>query len=254
MVRPMKNNHYWRDKKILVIGASSDLCIEMLPDFVNDMECVGLHYNSNREPLIPYSEKQNVKLFQQKFAPQGQCEYIVADFVAWAGSIDFLVIMTGNCVHPVNWRTLSESDLHEDYYINVIAPFLIAQSAVKYMKEKGGRIIFTGTASAQNAGGSNSLSYGAAKLALECIMKRMAKDLAQDNILVNMVCPGFIQSKFHTAVMKRSKGELEKRAEFVPLKRSGTMKEIAAPYLFLLSENASFITGEVLNVKGGDWI
>jgi len=250
----MANEQYWSDKKILVVGASSDLCSEMLPNFVRMMGAVGLHYNSNMYPIESYADMKNVKAFQKNFSPEQHCEDVVHHFVEWAGGIDFLIVMTGNCVHPVNWRDLSETDLREDYYINLIAPFLIAKAAAEYMKNKGGRIIFTGTASAQNAGGSNSLSYGAAKLALECIMKRMAKDLAQDNILVNMVCPGFILSKFHTAVMKRGKEELEKRAEFVPLKRSGTMKEIAAPYLFLLSENASFITGEVLNVKGGDWI
>ncbi len=112
------------------------------------------------------------------------------------------------------------------------------------------RIIFTGTASAQNAGGSNSLSYGASKLALECIMKRMAKDSAENNILINMVCPGFIKSRFHTKVMKRTEEELRKRAEFVLLKRSVSIKEIAAAYLYFLSQYATLVTGEVINFKG----
>ena len=227
----------------------------MLPFFVDEMGKVGLHCNSNPEPLRQYEDRDNVKLYRQDFFEDKDCEKIVDDFADWSGRIDFLVIMTGNCLHPVNWTELSEDDLLKDYYINTVVPFEISRHTSQKMCEAGsGRIIFTGTASAQNAGGSNSLSYGAAKLALECIMKRMAKDCAAYNVLVNMVCPGFIKSKFHTQIMKRSEDEIRKRAGFVPLKRAGTYKEVASAYFYLLSEGASFITGEVLNVKGGDWI
>lgn len=249
------SDEYWYNKRILIIGASSDLCTDMVPVFANSMGKVGLHFNSNPEPLRLYGDQVNVWTYRQDFFEDKNCEKIVDSFVNWAGGIDFLIIMTGNCLHPVNWRELSEDDLAKDYYINTIVPFQIAKYASKIMSSNGfGRIIFTGTASAQNAGGSNSLSYGAAKLALECIMKRMAKDCAKDQILVNMVCPGFIKSKFQTQTMKRSDEEIKKRAEFVPLKRSGTYKEVAEAYFYLLSEGASFVTGEVLNVKGGDWI
>lgn len=248
------DNVYWKNKKILVIGASSDLCTEIIPKLVDGMGRVGLHYNTNKDSLLPYAEAEHVHIFQQNFTVERETTKVVDDFIAWAGGIDFLIIMVGNCTHPVFWENLTADDMLEDYYINTVVPFKIAQYAQKYMRAAGGRIIFTGTASAQNAGGSNSLSYGAAKLGLECIMKRMAKDCAQNHILINMVDPGFIMSKFHTQVMKRSEEELLKRAQFVPLKRAGNFKEVAEPYFFLLSENASFITGEVINVKGGDWI
>ncbi|MCR5688348.1 MAG: SDR family oxidoreductase [Lachnospiraceae bacterium] len=251
----MDNKEYWKDKNLLIIGASSDLCTEMLPVFADNVRHIGMHYNSNRIPLEPFLRKDNVKLYQQDFFCNRDFSGIMDDFVKWAGRLDFLIIMTGNCLHPVNWRELEEEDLLNDYYINTVVPFELAQRAYLLMApQKEGRIIFTGTASAQNAGGSNSLSYGAAKLALECIMKRMAKDCAGDNILVNMVCPGFIKSKFQTQTMKRSEEEIRKRAEFVPLKRSGTYREVAEAFFYLLSEGSSFVTGEVLNVKGGDWI
>ncbi len=251
----MDKNYYWKDKKILIIGASGDLCTEMLPVFVCGMDKVGLHYNTNPVPLEQYKNKNHVKLYQQDFFKDKDYKKIISDFDNWAGGIDFLLIMTGNCLHPINWRNLSADDLIKDYYINTIVPFMLAQQAAEIMsKQNSGRIVFTGTASAQNAGGSNSLSYGAAKLSLECIMKRMAKDCAANNVLVNMVSPGFIKTKFHAKVMKRSDEEILRRAEFVPLKRAGTYREVAEAYFYLLSEYATFVTGEVLNVKGGDWL
>lgn len=243
---------FWKDKRILIIGASSDLCTEMLPSFVEGMKNVGLHYNTNKAPLVFLAQSKNVRLYQQDFIKDHDFDRIVADFCSWSGGLDFLVVMTGNCLHPVNWKEMTESEMMNDYYINTVVPTQIASYASCKMNSKEGRIVFTGTASAQNAGGSNTLSYGAAKLALECIMKRMAKDLAKDNILVNMVNPGFILSKFNTRV--KTAKEITKRAEYIPLKRPGTYKEVAAAYFYLLSEGASFITGEVLNVKGGDWI
>lgn len=245
---------FWSDKRILVVGASSDLCTYLLPDITEGMQKVGLHFSTNPEALEKYAGRANVRLFQQTFRQGTDSAEVVHRFVQWAGGIDFLVILTGNCRRPVYWEEMTEAELLDDYFLNTVVSFQLANSAQKYMKEKGGRIVFTGTASAQNAGGSNSLSYGAAKLGLECIMKRMAKDCAKNRILINMVAPGYIGSKFHTKVMHRSKEELARRAEFVPLKRAGTLEEVASPYFFLLSEDASFITGEVLNVKGGDWI
>ncbi len=257
------NKDYWRDKCILIIGASSDLCSEMLPVFSEKMSKVGMHCNRGRAVLNAYENRESIRIYQQDFFEDEDFNRIIDDFCVWAGTIDFLIIMTGNCLNPVNWINLDIEDMQKDYYINTIVPLMLCQRAISYMRQFGDktglgmadkRIILTGTASAQNAGGSNSLSYGAAKLALECIMKRMAKDCAKDNILINMVCPGFIKSKFQTQIMKRSEEEIQKRAEFVPLKRSGTYKEVAEAYFYLLSEGASFVTGEVLNVKGGDWI
>lgn len=247
------NSEYWHDKSILIIGASSDLCTDMLPVFASNMARVGLHCNNGRKALNAYENADNMRIYQQNFFDDNNFERIIDDFVDWAGKLNYLIIMTGNCLRPVYWESMTVGDLEKDYYINTITPFMLAKHAKRHMASDD-RIIFTGTASAQNAGGSNSLSYGAAKLALECIMKRMAKDSAKEGILVNMVCPGFIKSKFQTEVMKRSEEEISKRAEFVPLKRSGTYREVAEAYFYLLSEHSSFVTGEVINVKGGDWI
>ena len=112
----------------------------------------------------------------------------------------------------------------------------------------------TSTASATHGGGTTSLAYGIAKAGVECMVKGLARDCAKHNILVNAIAPGFIMTKFHTERMKRSSEQLKERIELIPLKRAGTVREIAGVILFLLSEDASYITGQVITVSGGDWL
>jgi NAD(P)-dependent dehydrogenase (short-subunit alcohol dehydrogenase family) len=68
------------------------------------------------------------------------------------------------------------------------------------------------------------------------------------------MAPGFIMSKFHTKRMKRTKKEIKERIKLIPLKRGGTTQEFAGAVLFLLSETAAYITGEILTLSGGDWL
>jgi NAD(P)-dependent dehydrogenase (short-subunit alcohol dehydrogenase family) len=173
--------------------------------------------------------------------------------VAWAGGIDALVQLTGNIHRAVPWAELTEEDWGFDLGANLVMPFFLAARAIHHMKE-GGRIVLTGTASASHGGGSTSLAYGAGKAGIECITKRLARDCAGRNILVNAVAPGFILTKFHTERMGRSREELEGREKLVPLGRAGTPAEVAATILFLLSDGAGYITGQVIAVSGGDFL
>ena len=99
-----------------------------------------------------------------------------------------------------------------------------------------------------------SLAYGAAKAGIECVVKGLARDCAKYNILVNAIAPGFFMTKFHTEKMKRTKEQLEERAKLIPLKRVGTPEEFSGTVLFLLSDSASYITGQIIAVSGGDWL
>lgn len=122
------------------------------------------------------------------------------------------------------------------------------------MKNNGGRILLTSTASASHGGGSVSLAYGVAKAGIECMIKGMARDCAKHNILVNAIAPGFFLTKFHTEKIKRTQEQLQERINLIPLKRAGTTVEFAGTVMYLLSESASYITGQVIAISGGDWL
>lgn len=242
------------NKKILIAGASSDLAAPLNAALLAAGAILGLHYFKNDKSLSAYSESPKLKKMAKDLNDGAACRALIQDFIKWAGGIDYLILLPGNIRRSVNWQELDDEDWNYDLNINLKIPFFLAQAAIPLMKDKGGRIIFMSTASASRGGGPNTLAYGVSKAGVECVTKRLAADCAPYKILVNAVAPGFFVTKFHTDRMQRSPEQLKKRIEMIPLKRSGTADEFAGTILFLLSEPASYITGQVIELSGGDWI
>ena len=242
-------------KKILIAGASSDLAADLIRRLSDDPAlCLGLHYDTNGAALAGYRESAHLKRLQKHLATDRDCYGLVDAFVDFAHGIDCLIQLTGNVRRPVAWEELMHEEWEHDLAATLITPFFLAQRAISHMRRTGGRIILMSTASASHGGGSSSLAYGVAKAGIECLVKGLARDCAPDNILVNAVAPGFIETKFHTRKMKKTADELRQRVQLVPMKRAGTTAEFAGAILFLLSEGAAYITGQTLTIAGGDWL
>lgn len=241
--------------KVLIIGASSELASEVVPELIRNKVQVGLHYSSNKKAVEKYEKYSHVKLFQKTISSDEDCKSVVENYVNWAGTINKIVIFLGNISSTCHWSEVISAQLEEEYLYNAVYPFLLAQNAVRFMRENnGGRIIFISTASVKRGGGSSTIGYGMAKAALECMMKRLARDLASYEILVNAVAPGFFDTKFNRERKKLSDEDVVRRIDMIPLKRGGSKKEIAGCILYMLSESAGYITGQVITVDGGDFL
>lgn len=240
-------------KRILIIGASSDLASRVIPELLGEENRVGLHYSKNLNAVKEYDELKNIRLIQKTICAEQDCKEVIEEYITWAGGIDHLLLLMGDINHVCIWSELTLENLTKDYMYNAAFPLLCAKHAVKYMSA-GGKILFVSTASAARGGGETSLGYGMGKAAIECATKRLAKSLATKRILVNAIAPGFIDTKFHTDKMGRTEDQLCARAEIVPLKRPGSSKEFASLVLYLLSDGADYITGQVINMDGGDFI
>lgn len=241
-------------KKILIVGASSDIAADLNTMLIESGATVGFHYNRNEKSLSKIRNSKHVKKFQKNLKSFRSCYELVDDFINWAKGIDYLVQLCGDIKRPVHWENLTEEDWHYDLGINLIMPFFLVQRAMLYMRDTGGRIILISTASASHGGGTTSFAYGVAKAGIECMVKGLARDCAKFNVLVNAIALGVISTKFHTEKMKRTKEQLEERIKLIPLNRAGTTKEFASTVMFLLSENASYINGQIIAVSGGDWL
>ncbi|OEH85501.1 hypothetical protein BHU72_05290 [Desulfuribacillus stibiiarsenatis] len=241
--------------KILIVGASSDIAKPLIEHLLNydDMH-IGLHYSSNYNSIANYEENDKCSIFQKTLNTEKSCQQLVDEFVNAAGGIDCMIQLCGNVTNPVHWESLTEEDVFQDLQINLVVPFFLAKRSIQYMKLNGGSIVLMSNAGAKFGGGSNSLFYGISKAGIDRLTKGLAKDCAKYNILVNAVAPGFIDTKFHRDVLNRNDEELKKRIDMIPLKRAGKSSEVASTIIFLLSDGARFITGEVITISGGDWL
>ena len=134
--------------------------------------------------------------------------------------------------------------------------FLVVKNLIPIMRAQGGGSIVTVASTAGLVAQSGNAPYGAAKAGILQFSRQVAADVAKDNIRINIVAPGSIQTGLTEPLyVKRGGGDLGKGAamsgERVPMKRVGQPDEIAAPACHLLSDEASYITGHCLVIDGG---
>ena len=163
------------------------------------------------------------------------------------GSLDILVNNAGITRDTLIIR-MSEEDWDRVLTINLKGAFLVSQAAAKVMmKQRSGRIINISSVIGQmgNAGQAN---YSASKAGLIGLTKSTAKELAARGITVNAIAPGFIETEMTRKLPEEVTGAYR---DLTPLKRFGKPEDIAGTVAFLASDDAAFITGQVIAVNGG---
>ncbi len=194
----------------------------------------------------------------QAFGPNGRgyacdvgvatdVERLVAAVEKDCGQIDILVNNAGFTRDNLLFR-ISEADWDAVMNTNLKGAFLMTKQAARGMiKRRWGRVINITSVVGLN-GNKGQSNYSAAKAGLVGFTKSVAKDLASRNVLVNAVAPGYIDTELTRDIPPDAKAFLLAN---IPLGRLGGSDDIAAAVLFLASDLASYITGQVLVVDGG---
>ena len=172
------------------------------------------------------------------------------------GRLDILVANHGVWpVADVPIDEMSDEQWRSTLSINLDGVFGLVKHAVSQMKSQdrasgaAGHIVLISSTSGQR-GEAFHADYSATKGALISLVKSLAAELASDEIYVNCVAPGWVNTDMSTQALEDPKSG-EEILRTIPLGRVGRPEEIAAPVLFLCTDYASFITGEVFNVNGG---
>ena len=176
------------------------------------------------------------------------CVHAAAEAAARFGQIDILVSNAGVC-RLGGFLEASEEDRDYHLDVNVKGAWNICHAVLPYMKERQyGRVIIMSSVTGYMVADPGEAGYAMSKAALIGLTKSLALELGPSGIRVNCVAPGVIGTDMNAMHSAQTMQEL---AEETPLGRIGTADEVAAAVLFLCSEQASFVTGQVLGVTGG---
>jgi len=190
-----------------------------------------------------------VKVYTQALnitSAQG-CEEFVQNTVKELGSLDVLVNNAGITKDNLTVR-MSEQEWDDVLAVNLKGTFLMSKAALKVMfKKRSGNLVNISSVVGE-MGNPGQANYVASKAGMIGLTKTLAKEFGGRNVRVNAVAPGFVQTSMTDALPEEVKA---KALGAIALKRFATAQDIAKAVLFLASEDASYITGQVLAVNGG---
>ena len=178
------------------------------------------------------------------------CQKLVEDTVKEFGKLDILVNNAATQTEQKTLEDINDEQLLETFETNIFSMFRITRAALKHLKE--GSCIINTTSVTAYRGSAELIDYSSTKGAIATFTRSLAQNLAEKKIRVNGVAPGPIWTPLIVASF-----EGEKVATFgsdVPLKRAGEPAEVAPSFLFLASDDASYMTGQVLHPNGGEII
>ena len=167
-----------------------------------------------------------------------------AEVLARFGRVDILVNNAGICRDMVPLEAMTGDEWKVMFDINLMGTVFCSQAVIPAMKAQGfGRIVNMASVAGEIGGSVSSIAYSTSKAGIICLTKVMARTLGPDGINVNAVAPGWII----TEMTKTHVHDLS----HVPLRRRGTVDNVADAVFFLVSDMACYITGTTLDVNGG---
>lgn len=184
-------------------------------------------------------------------APE-DCRRTVAEAVARYGRLDGLIHMAA--IHSTErWRDIDAAHFNRVLQVNVTGSFLMASAAAAYMAEHGGGAIVlasSGSIAVSGVGGQGrgGPAYVTSKAAIVGLVRSLARSLGPDKVRVNAVSPGATDTPMTAGYSEEARRGVGQRT---PLGRIGQPEDIAAVALFLVSDAAGYMTGQVVNVNGG---
>lgn len=163
------------------------------------------------------------------------------------GRLDVLINNAG-ILQDSTLGKLEEEQFERVIRVNLKGVYLCGRGAAEIMREQGSGVIINATSVVALYGNFGQTNYVAAKAGVIGMTKVWARELARDGIRVNAVAPGFIKTDMTAGIPEKVITMMESK---IPLRRWGTVEEVAQAYCFLASDDASYINGSILNVDGG---
>jgi 3-oxoacyl-[acyl-carrier protein] reductase len=243
-------------KATLITGGSRGIGAAAVKLFAQAGADVVFSYNSAKDAAKQIEQEAGkhgtrVEAFKADAGKQAANKKLVEHCIARLGRLDILVPNAGVWnLQDLPIEKMTEKQWDDMIRVNLKSVYSVIHFAVPHMiKQKSGKIIAISSTAGQR-GESFHTHYGASKGGIISLTKGLSVELARHGILVNSVAPGWVATDMSNPVLNTKPGQ-KMAASAIPLGRAATAEEVAGPILFLASDLANFITGEVLNVNGG---
>ncbi len=185
---------------------------------------------------------------QADISGSGEAKTLIETAVSSFGRLDALVCNAGIALPQMLLTDVTDDQWHNLFAADVDGVFFPVRAALPYfVRQKSGSIVTISSMWGQ-VGGSCEVAYSAAKGAVISFTKALAKEVGPSGIRVNCVCPGVIQTEMNAHL---SPADLEALRQETPLETLGRPEDVAETVRFLCSEEARFITGQMIGVNGG---
>lgn len=243
-----------KGRKALITGGDSGIGRAVAIAFAREGADVAINYLPSEEEdatetkrLIEAAGRRAITL-PGDLSDESFCRKLVNDAADGLGGLDVLVNNAGKQVYNDDFTTLSADQVKMTYAVNIFAMFWLSQEALKYLP-KGGTIINTTSIQATQPS-PGLIDYASTKAAILNFTKGLSQQLTPKGIRVNAVAPGPIWTPLQPS-HGQSQEKLTEFGKSTPMGRAGQPAELAAAYVFLASQESSYISGEVIGVTGG---
>jgi 3-oxoacyl-[acyl-carrier protein] reductase len=243
----------FKGKTALVTGASRGIGRAIAVALARGGASVVLNYAGNEGAakealgLVEAAGAARARLARFDVSDPAACTKAVDEVVGELGGLHILVNNAGIALDQLVMRQKDE-DWRRTLDVNLGGAFYLIRAATRpMMKARSGSIVNL-TSVVGEMGNAGQAAYSATKAGLVGLTKSVARELASRNIRVNAVSPGFIDTDMTAALPEAAR---QKMAEMIPLGRLGSADDVAHAVAWLCSDQASYVTGEVLRVNGG---
>jgi len=243
------------DQRAVVTGASTGIGRAIAVMFAQAGADVGIHYAENQKEAEETAAQVRARghkavLVRGNFCEPKEAARAVTDAIhELGGMLDILVNNAGSLLQRVPFEEMAPKLWDDVINVNLTSVFHATQAALPHFRP-GGRIVNIASLAALNGGGPSAFAYAAAKGGVISMTRSLAKEFATRGIRVNAVAPGVIVTPFHERFSTPER--LEQVRQSLPLRRLGTPEDCAGAVLYLVSRLGNHITGEVIEVNGGE--
>lgn len=245
------------DKQVVLItGASTGIGAAVARAFGAAGANVVVHYNQSEDAAHAVARDIEAGggaalLVQADVADADQLRALVERTQAEFGRIDILINNAGSLIQRQKVAEMPDELYRQIIDVNLTSVFQMCKLVIPIMQQQGhGNIINVSSIAGRNGGGGGSILYASSKGAVSTFTRGLAKELVGDNIRVNAIAPGFIQTPFHERFTPPEQAKT--LIATIPMGRAGTPEECVGTIFFLASDAmSSYVTGQIIEVNGG---